>query len=56
MMFFTKMDDYQEMCDTSKNVTKTGVIIRRVYHNLGFLNGRPQQLTLEGDNFNNEIG
>jgi hypothetical protein len=36
MMFFTKTNDYQELCDTNKNVTKMGVIIRRVYCNWVF--------------------
>ncbi len=35
-MFFTKTDDYQEMCDTNKNVTKMDVIIRKVYCNWAF--------------------
>jgi hypothetical protein len=35
-MFCTKTDDYQEMCDTNKNVTKMGVIIRMVYYNWVF--------------------
>ncbi len=30
MVFFTKMDDYQKMCDTNKNVIKMGVIIKGV--------------------------
>jgi hypothetical protein len=25
MMFLTKMDDYQTLCDTNNNVTKNGV-------------------------------
>ncbi len=33
------MDDYQEMCDTNQNVTKMGVIIRRVYSNWVFRKG-----------------
>ncbi len=45
MMFFTKTDDYQEMCDTNKNVTKMGVIIRRVYSNWVF---RLEDLTYFG--------
>jgi len=49
MMFFTRTDDYQEMCDTNKNVTKMGVIIRRVYCNWVFKWKTP--LTLEGHNF-----
>ncbi len=39
MIFFTKTDDYQEMCDTNKSVTKMGVIIRRVYYNWVFIKG-----------------
>jgi hypothetical protein len=35
-IFFTKTHDYQEMCDTNQNVTKMGVITRRVYCNLVF--------------------
>ncbi len=31
MVFLTKMDGYQKMCDTNKNVIKMGVIIKRVY-------------------------
>ncbi len=27
-----KMDGYQKMCDTNKNVTKMGMIIKKVYH------------------------
>jgi len=33
MILFTKTNDYQELCDRNKNVTKMGVIIRRVYSN-----------------------
>jgi hypothetical protein len=25
------MDDYQKMCDTNKNVTKIGMIIKGIY-------------------------
>ncbi len=32
MVFLTKMDGFQKMCDTNKNVTKMGVIINRVYY------------------------
>jgi len=28
MVLLTKMDGYQKMCDTNKNVIKIGVIIR----------------------------
>ncbi len=28
MTFLTKTNDYQKMCDTNKNVTKMGVIIK----------------------------
>ncbi len=31
MIFLTKMDGYQKMCDTNKNVIKMGVIIKGVY-------------------------
>ncbi len=31
MVFLTKTDDYQKMCDTNKNVIKMGVIIKGVY-------------------------
>ncbi len=31
MVFLTKMDGYQEICDTIKNVTKMGMIIKGVY-------------------------
>jgi hypothetical protein len=31
MVFFTKMNGYQKMCDTNKNVTRMGMIIKRVY-------------------------
>ncbi len=27
-----KMDGYQKMCDTNKNVTKMGMIIKKVYY------------------------
>jgi hypothetical protein len=30
MMFLTKPDGYQEMCDTNKNVTKMDMIIKGV--------------------------
>jgi hypothetical protein len=32
MVFLTKMDGFQKMCGTNKNVTKMGVIINRVYY------------------------
>ncbi len=32
MLFLTKMNGYQKMCDTNKNVTKMGVIIKGVYY------------------------
>jgi hypothetical protein len=45
MVFLTKMDDYQKLCDTNKNVTKMGVIIKGVYCKnislLGDNRGRP---------------
>ncbi len=28
---FHKMDDYQKMCDTNKNVTKIAMIIKGIY-------------------------
>jgi hypothetical protein len=28
----TKMDGYQKLCDTNKNATKMGVIIKGVYY------------------------
>jgi hypothetical protein len=31
MVFLTKMDGYQKIVDTNKNVTKMGVIIKWVY-------------------------
>jgi hypothetical protein len=31
MELLTKMDGYQKMCDTNKNVNKMGVIIKDVY-------------------------
>jgi hypothetical protein len=31
MVFLTKMDGYQKMCDMNKNVTKMGMIIKGVY-------------------------
>jgi hypothetical protein len=37
--FLPKYDGYQKMCDTNKNVTKMGVIIKGIYfitHNLNF--------------------
>jgi hypothetical protein len=34
MVFLTKMDGYQKLCDTNKNMTKTGVIIKGVYYTL----------------------
>jgi hypothetical protein len=33
MVFLTKTNGYQKMCDTNKNVTKMGVIIKGVYDN-----------------------
>jgi hypothetical protein len=32
MVFFIKMDGYQKMCVTNKNVTKMGMIIKGVYY------------------------
>jgi len=32
MIFLTEMDGYQKICDTNKNVTKMGVIIKEVYY------------------------
>ncbi len=32
MVFLTKTDGYQKMCDTNKNVIKMGVIIKEVYY------------------------
>jgi hypothetical protein len=32
MVFFTKMDGYQKMCVTTKNVTKMGMIIKKAYY------------------------
>jgi len=32
MVFLTKTDGYQKMCDTNKNVTEMGVIIKRVHY------------------------
>ncbi len=31
MVFLTKMNGYKKTCDTNKNVTKMGVIIKGVY-------------------------
>jgi len=31
MVFFTKMDGYQKLCDIDKNVIKMGVIIKGIY-------------------------
>ncbi len=31
MMFQTEMDGYQKLCDTNKNVTNMGMIIKEVY-------------------------
>jgi hypothetical protein len=31
MVFLIKLDDYQEMCSTNKNVAKMDVIIKGVY-------------------------
>jgi hypothetical protein len=31
---FTKMDGYQKLCDTNKNMTKMGLIIKGVYYTL----------------------
>jgi hypothetical protein len=36
MAFYTKMNGYQKMCDTNKNVTKMGVIFKRVYYIITF--------------------
>jgi antibiotic biosynthesis monooxygenase (ABM) superfamily enzyme len=32
IVFLTKMDGYQKMSDTNRNVTKIGVIIKGVYY------------------------
>jgi hypothetical protein len=32
MVFLAKMDGYQKLCDTDKNVTKMGVIIKGIYY------------------------
>jgi hypothetical protein len=32
MAFLTKTDGYQKMCDTTKNVTKMGMIVKAVYY------------------------
>jgi hypothetical protein len=32
MVFLTKTDGYQKMCDTNKNVIKMGMIIKGVYY------------------------
>jgi hypothetical protein len=32
MMFLTKMDGYQKMCDTNQNVTKLGMTMKGVYY------------------------
>jgi len=32
MVFLIKMNGYQKMCDTNKNVTKIGMIIKGVYY------------------------
>jgi len=32
-MVFLKIDGYQKMCDTNKNVIKIGMIIKGVYYN-----------------------
>ncbi len=34
MAFLTKMDVYQKLCNTSKNMTEMGVIIKGVYYTL----------------------
>ncbi len=31
IVFLTEMDGYQDICDTNKNATKMGMIIKRVY-------------------------
>jgi hypothetical protein len=31
MVFLTKMDGYQKLCDTKQNVTAMGVILKGVY-------------------------
>jgi hypothetical protein len=31
MVFLTETNDYQKLCDTNKNETKMGVIIKGVY-------------------------
>jgi hypothetical protein len=33
MTFLTETNDYQKLCDTNKNMTKMGVIIKGVYYN-----------------------
>jgi hypothetical protein len=33
MVFFTKKNGYQKKCDTNKNVTKMGMIIKGFYYN-----------------------
>jgi hypothetical protein len=33
-MFLIKMNGYQKMCDTNKNVTKMGMIIKGVYYKI----------------------
>ncbi len=45
-MFLTKTNDYEELCDTNKNVTKMGVIIRG-FTAIGFFKWKTP-LTLEG--------
>jgi hypothetical protein len=32
MVFLTKTDGYQKMCDTNKNVAQMGMIVKRVYY------------------------
>jgi hypothetical protein len=32
MVFLIKMDGYQKLCDTNRNVTKMGVIRKGVYY------------------------
>jgi hypothetical protein len=34
MVFFTKMDGHQKLCDINKNVIKMGVIMKGVYCSL----------------------
>ncbi len=40
MIFLTKLDGYQKMCDANKNVTEMGVIIKGVY--CGYVDSKPK--------------